>query len=173
MRSETSQMMPSSDASPGDGRNETLNERADRNWDELLQELRVLQTGTQILGGFLLAVAFQSRFTDLDAYQVWLYVVLVALATLATVLALTPVSIHRLNFGRQRKPAIVTTASRITIATLGVVGALTVGVATLIVDFVVGRGAGIVTSIVGVGLVSLAWFVVPRMARRQRDERGP
>lgn len=165
--------MPSSDALPSDGRDETSNERADRNWEELLQELRVMQTGTQILGGFLLAVAFQSRFTDLDTYQVTLYVVLVALATLATVLALTPVSIHRLNFGTQRKPAIVATASRITVATLGVVGALTVGVATLIVDFVVGRSAGIATTIVGAALVTVAWFVVPRMTRRQRDEPRP
>ena len=49
-----------------DGRDETPNERADRNWNELLQELRVMQTGTQILTGFLLAVAFQPRFTDMD-----------------------------------------------------------------------------------------------------------
>ena len=29
----------------GDQRDETATERADRNWDELLQELRVTQTG--------------------------------------------------------------------------------------------------------------------------------
>ena len=162
-------MATSADSLPDDGRDETPNERADRNWDELLQELRVMQTGTQILGGFLLAVAFQSRFTELDSYQLTLYVVLVVLATLATVLALTPVSLHRLNFGTQRKPAIVTRASRITIATLGVVGVLTVGVATLIVDFVLGRSAGIATTIVGIVVVSVAWLVLPRIAR-SRDE---
>ena len=41
-----------------DGRDETPYERADRNWNEMLQELRVLQTGAQILAGFLLALAF-------------------------------------------------------------------------------------------------------------------
>lgn len=127
-----------------------------------------MQTGTQIIGGFLLAVAFQSRFTDLDSYQVTLYIVLVALATLATVLALTPVSIHRLNFGARRKPAIVAAAARITTATLGVVGALTAGVASLIVDVVLGRVAGIATGVIGVVLVSVAWLVVPRLARGRR-----
>ena len=53
------------DADPSDGRNETLDERMDRNWNEMLQELRVTQTGTQILTGFLLAIAFQNRFAEL------------------------------------------------------------------------------------------------------------
>ncbi len=57
------------DADPTDGRRETTNQRMDRNWNELLQELRVAQTGVQILTGFLLTVPFQSRFTELDGYQ--------------------------------------------------------------------------------------------------------
>lgn len=157
-------MMTNQDSLSDDGRDETANERADRNWEELLQELRVMQTGTQVLGGFLLAVAFQTRFTELDQFQLTLYIVLVVLAALATVLALAPVSIHRLNFRRQRKPAIVATASKITTATLGVVGLLTVGVATLIIDFVVGRTAGITTIIVGLAVVALAWLRLPRLA---------
>ena len=52
-----------------DGRPETPAQRADRNWNEILQELRVLQTGTQILTGFLLALAFQPSFADLDGGQ--------------------------------------------------------------------------------------------------------
>lgn len=64
--------MPSSrDTDPQDnlrdGRDESPSERADRNWYEVLQELRVMQTGTQILTGFLLALAFQPAFADLDA----------------------------------------------------------------------------------------------------------
>ena len=52
-----------------DGRDETPNQRADRNWSDLLQEVRVSQASTQIIGGFLLAVAFRQRFLDLDQYQ--------------------------------------------------------------------------------------------------------
>ena len=54
------------DADRTDGRDESVNERMDRNWNEILQELRVTQTGTQILTGFLLAIAFQPKFADLD-----------------------------------------------------------------------------------------------------------
>ena len=78
-----------------DGRDESVNERADRNWNEILQELRVSQTGTQIISGFLLAVAFQPRFDDLDQYQLVLYLTLVVLAGTAAALGLAPVSLHR------------------------------------------------------------------------------
>ncbi|HEX3197712.1 MAG TPA: DUF6328 family protein, partial [Propionibacteriaceae bacterium] len=53
------------DVDQTDGRDESLNERMDRNWNEILQELRVTQTGTQIFTGFLLTIAFQTRFGEL------------------------------------------------------------------------------------------------------------
>ncbi|MBN9194503.1 MAG: sodium:proton antiporter, partial [Microbacterium sp.] len=73
-------MADEDDALAGDGRDETEAERLDRNWDEILQETRVVQTGTQILTGFLLAIAFQQRFEDLDGYQIAVYLVLVCFA---------------------------------------------------------------------------------------------
>lgn len=87
----------------GNGRHETVNQRMDRNWSELLQELRVTQTGTQILTGFLLAIAFQPRFVELDRFQTMVYAVLVGIAVLATLLALVPVSLHRSHFRRRLK----------------------------------------------------------------------
>ncbi|GAA1828005.1 hypothetical protein JOF54_001982 [Microlunatus capsulatus] len=60
-------------AEADDGREESPNQRLDRNWIEILQELRVTQTGTQVLTGFLLAVAFQPRFDDLETYQQRIY----------------------------------------------------------------------------------------------------
>ncbi|TPX04580.1 sodium:proton antiporter, partial [Schumannella luteola] len=42
-------MSADDDVAPGDGRDETEAERLDRNWNEILQETRVVQTGTQIL----------------------------------------------------------------------------------------------------------------------------
>lgn len=151
-----------------DGRDETANERADRNWDELLQELRVMQTGTQILTGFLLAVAFQPRFTDMDELQRDLYVVLVALAAVATILALAPVGMHRALFGRRRKPDLVRIAARIVRIDLVVIGALTIGVTTLIVDFTVNRTAGIVALAAALVLVIALWVALPRVMRGRR-----
>ncbi|WP_341939773.1 DUF6328 family protein [Microbacterium sp. LWH10-1.2] len=151
-----------------DGRDETPNERADRNWDELMQELRVMQTGTQILTGFLLAVAFQQRFTEMDAAQHVLYIVLVALAAVATLLSLTPVGMHRALFGRRRKPELVRIAARIVTLDLFVIGLLTAGVTTLIVDFTVGRSAGALTLVCSVVLVGALWAGLWRMLAARR-----
>jgi Family of unknown function (DUF6328) len=93
----------SKDAVPGDGRDETETERLDRNWSELLQELRVTQTGTQIITGFLLTLAFKQRFTDLDQFQIDVYLVLVVIAAFTTALGLAPVSLHRSLFRRRTR----------------------------------------------------------------------
>lgn len=150
-----------------DGRDETADERADRNWEELMQELRVMQTGTQVLTGFLLAVAFQPRFDDLDDVQRALYLALIGMATLATVLALTPVGLHRSLFGQRRKPQLVRFAGAITRANLLVIGALTVGVLTFIVDFVVHRPAALVVLAVSAIVVVLLWAGLPKWVRRR------
>jgi uncharacterized protein DUF6328 len=79
-------------------------ERAvDRNWNELLQELRVTQTGLQILTGFLVTLPFQQRFSGLGSRQVLLYLVTLEVAIVATVLVLAPASLHRLLFRQQER----------------------------------------------------------------------
>jgi hypothetical protein len=133
-----------SDAVPGDGRDETANQRADRNWNDLLQELRVTQTGTQLISGFLLAVAFQSRFPELDAWQLSLYVALVGLAAASTFLGLAVVVVHRLHFAKHVKVRLVRDGGRILIANMAIVVVLTAGVTSLIVDFAVDRTAGLI-----------------------------
>ena len=151
-----------------DDRDESPAERADRNWDELLQELRVMQTGSQILAGFLLAVAFQPRFTELTPEQVVLYLVLVALAGLSTLLALAPVTVHRRYFGQHRKPNVVAIAARFVIADLVVIGALSVGVTTLVFEVTLGRTAAIWATGVGVVIVSVLWLALPLVGGRAR-----
>lgn len=128
-----------------------------------------MQTGTQILTGFLLAVAFQPRFEDMDVFQRDVYVVLVALAALATILALAPVGMHRALFGRRRKPELVKVAARIVKIDLFVIAALTIGVTTLIIDFTVDRTAGLIALIASVVAVGVLWLVLPRMIRRALD----
>ena len=146
-----------------DGRDETPNERSDRNWNDILQELRVALTGTQLIGGFLLAVAFQPRFEDLDEYQLVLYLILVGLAGLATVIGLAPVTLHRTLFRRQVKERVVRTGNRLLIAHLVVVALLVVGVTSLVFDFALDRTAGLIALGVGAVVVVGLWFVLPRM----------
>ncbi|WP_031087202.1 DUF6328 family protein, partial [Streptomyces sp. NRRL WC-3549] len=88
----------------GTGRQETEEERADRRWTDLLQELRVAQTGVQILFGFLLAVVFQSRFAGLSVTDRNIYVVTVMLGSATAAALIGPVSYHRLLTGRRMKP---------------------------------------------------------------------
>lgn len=156
----------------GDGRDETPNERSDRNWNDILQELRVALNGTQLIGGFLLAVAFQPRFEELDAYQLTLYLILVTLAGLATVVGLAPVTLHRTLFRRQVKERIVRTGNRLLIAHLIVVALLVIGVTGLIFDWALSRPAGIIALVVGTLVLVALWVALPRfdIVRDEADE---
>jgi Family of unknown function (DUF6328) len=168
--------MSASEPPTGDtdtGRTETETERLDRNWNEMLQELRVTQTGTQILTGFLLTLAFQPRFEDLDQFQVNVYLVLVVLAALATGLGLAPVSLHRALFRQRAKKRIVQTGHLLLWATLATVAALMVGVVLLIFDVVVSRQAGIIAAVLAALAIILLWLVIPGIYRaRHRSDDG-
>jgi len=155
------------DADPDDGRRETLTERLDRNWDEILQELRVIQTGTQILTGFLLAAVFQSRFSDLDDYQRTVYACLVVATILTTVMGLAPVSLHRVLFRQRAKATIVASTDRLLQFTMAGVAITLAGTAMLIFDFVFGRAGGVVAGVGVLAVVTMIWVVMPRVLRRR------
>ena len=150
-----------------DGRDETSAERADRNWEELMQELRVMQTGTQILTGFLLAVAFQPLFGDLSDLQRVLYIVLVLLAATATILALAPVGMHRVLFAKGRKAVLVRVAHRIVKANMIVIAALTVGVTVLIIDFTFNHVFALIAGGIGLIVILMLWLGLPLILRRR------
>ncbi|MCC2660223.1 MAG: sodium:proton antiporter [Arthrobacter sp.] len=168
--------MTDPDAPARSGRNETREEQLDRNWMELIQELRVLQTGVQILAGFLLTLPFQSRFEDLDDFQTNLYLVNVALAALTTAFILLPVSVHRRLFRKRLKETLVSSADNITKIALSGVAALSVGTAALVFDVTAGRTAGLVAGGVLLAVLVLLLAYVPmhlhRSARKQGEEAG-
>ncbi|MEU6241603.1 MULTISPECIES: DUF6328 family protein [unclassified Streptomyces] len=96
------------------GRSETEEERADRRWGELIQEVRVAQTGVQILFGFLLTVVFQPKYGELARTDQLIYIVTVVLGACATGALIGPVSLHRLVSGRRVKPRAVRLAGLLT-----------------------------------------------------------
>jgi hypothetical protein len=147
---------------------ESSAQRYERNWTDILQELRVTQTGTQILTGFLLALAFQQRFTALDAAQRALYLVLVVLASVSTALALTPVSLHRWLFRDREKKQMVTIGNTILRLTLIAVGLLIVGVTAFIFDVVVGPTAAAISGGTILLALVLLWMLVPVLVERTR-----
>ena len=158
--------MDSDDAVPGSDRDETEAERLDRNWTEILQELRVVQTGSQIITGFLLTLAFQDRFSDLDPVQVAIYLVLVILATVTTALALAPVSMHRTLFRQRAKDHLVVVANRVLQAVLVGAALVLAGTVLLIFDVVVGRTVGIIVGSLALMVMIGVAVVLPAGARR-------
>ena len=126
-----------------------------------------MQTGVQILTGFLLTLPFQSRFTDLDQYQVNVYLALVIAAVVATALIVAPVSVHRVLFRKRMKGNIVTLTDRITRIALAVLALVITGVAVLVFDVVVGRTAGIVAGSAAFVLMALLWLLLPETLRRR------
>ncbi|GAB3606822.1 hypothetical protein GCM10027413_22310 [Conyzicola nivalis] len=150
---------------PGD---ETETDRLERNWAELLQELRVTQTGTQILTGFLLTLAFQPRFADLDQFQVDVYLVLVVLAALTTALGLAPVSLHRYLFREGAKAQIVRITNVILKATLVGVALVLTGTIMLIFDVVVGNTAGFIAGGATLVVILGIWILLPVLVHPDR-----
>jgi Family of unknown function (DUF6328) len=150
-------------------RNETEAERLDRNWSSLLQELRVTQTGVQLLTGFLLTLPFQQRFTALDDTMRAVYLLTVACSLGATVLLVAPVGMHRALFRRHRLDAIVSASHVCAIAGLILLGMALTGVAVVIFDTVIGReGALIAGGCTMAAFVGL-WFLMPLPLRRHGD----
>src|SRR5579859_5015963 len=97
---------------PG-GRNESVEESADRRWTDLVQEVRIAQTGAQIMFGFLLSVAFTDRFARLHGFDRGLYEVVVVLGAVATGTLIAPVTYHRILAGRHVKPRMVRAVSHL------------------------------------------------------------
>lgn len=149
-----------------DGRRETPTERLDRNWSEILQELRVTQTGIQILTGFLLTVPFQQRFAELTDNQRVIYLVLVVLAAVTTGLMVTPVSLHRWLFRRGAKSTLVAEADRLMRIGLVFLALVVSGVVLLVVDVVSTRPVALVVAGVLLVLLVGAWFVLPAVLSR-------
>lgn len=108
-------------------RRETDTERLDRNWTELLQELRVVQTGVQLLTGFLLTLPFQQRFTALSEYPRGVYLVTVALSVASTIFLIAPVSMHRAVFRQHARRALVSAGHRCALGGLALLSLAVMG----------------------------------------------
>ena len=119
-----------------------------RNWTELIQELRSTQTGVQVLTGFLLTVPFSDRFDTLDDVQRTAYLLVLSGAVAATAAILSPVAYHRILFRRGRRPWLVSTANKVARVGLVLVALTTCGVVFLTFDLAIGRTGGVVASIV-------------------------
>ena len=144
-----------------DGRNETPLERLDRNWTELLQELRVVQTGIQLLTGFLLTLPFQQKFATLSDVERDVYLSAVSSSIMATGFLQAPVAVHRAVFRRHRRKETVQFAHRLAIIGIVFLAFAVVGVTVLIFDVLLGNAGGIVAGAIAGALLLVLWLVIP------------
>ena len=152
----------------GSGRDETEEERLDRNLAELLGELRVALPGVQVLFAFLLVVPFNTRFRELGPGQERLYLATLLCAGMASSLLIAPTAYHRLTFRLQDKERLVVSANRLAIAGLAFLALSMTGAVALVIDFVFG-GAVAAAGAAIVGLTfAVLWYAWPLKRRTER-----
>ena len=148
-----------------DERDETESDRLDRNYLEMLQELRVLQAGMQILFAFLLSLAFLSRFDETTDFQRNLYIVTLVCAALATACLIAPVPFHRIVFRRGMKDDLIVATTRYVAGGLVFLFLTMAGAILLVLDFLVDLTAALViTASLAVAFLVL-WVVLPLLSR--------
>jgi hypothetical protein len=154
------------DAWNSEHRDEAPLRRADRNFTDLLQELRVVFTGVQILFGFLLTLSFSPRFATLDGFQHTVFVTTLVCVALTSTFLLAPVAAHRVLFQRGFKRELVGWAHRFAVAGL-VSLALTLAAGLLLVmDMAIGRPSALALVAGLLAVTAVSWLLVPLRIRR-------
>ncbi|HEX8627433.1 MAG TPA: DUF6328 family protein [Catenuloplanes sp.] len=149
---------------------ETEKQRWDRNFADLLQELRVAQTGVQILFAFLLTMPFSARFEQTTELQRDVYIVALLAAAAATAMIISPVAFHRALFRQGRKPELVRFAHRMATGGLAFMLISMVSSVLLITDFLLSLQLAIVlTAITGAWFLTF-WAILPFVRRNWADQ---
>jgi hypothetical protein len=147
------------------GRDETEEERLDRNLSELLQELRVALPGVQVLFAFLLAVPFQQGFEKITGFQKGAYFGTLVCTAIAAVMLISPSAYHRLTFRYQQKRRLVFYANRFSIVGLVFLALAMTGAIMLITDVLFGTAATVAMTAASVLVFGFFWFALPLQRR--------
>ncbi|HEY4277318.1 MAG TPA: DUF6328 family protein [Conexibacter sp.] len=148
---------------PSGAEGETEKQRIDRNLIELLNELRVVLPGVQVLFAFLLAVPFQNGWDRVTPAQRDIYFVTLCFALIATALLLAPTAYHRLNFRARRRRELVEVANQLAIWGIAALAISLVGAMVLIADLLFNTAAAVVFGTLTFALLTLLWLVLPRL----------
>jgi amino acid permease len=144
---------------------ESEKERWDRNFADLLQELRVTQTGVQILFAFLLTMPFSARFEQTTDFQRDIYIVALLGAAAATAMIISPVAFHRALFRQGRKPELVRFSHRMASGGLAFMFISMISSVLLITDFLLPMTMAIILTVVAGAWFLTFWAALP-FARR-------
>lgn len=148
-------------------------EHIHRKWNELLQEMRVMQTGTQIVTAFLVTLPFQARFGQLSSLQVTAYVVLLVFSALVSALMLMPVAIHRAFFGLYLKDETVRKSHQLVRVALGLIAVLLAACVVFITIVVLhDTVAWVVGTIAAIMILTMVVLVPPFLRRREAQSQA-
>ena len=148
------------------GRDETEHERADRNLNELLGELRVALPGVQVLFAFLLAVPFNQGFAKATSFEENVYLVTLLLTAAATALLIAPSAYHRIQFRQDDKEHIVFVANRFAIVGFGFLAAAMSSAILLVTHYIYSETTAIVCTACAALVLSAFWYGAPLLRRR-------
>ncbi len=152
----------------GSGRDETPAERLDRNLEELLQELRVILPGVQVLFAFLLVVPFNQRFADVTAFQKDLYLATLLCAAAASACLIAPSIQHRIAFRTQDKENLIFRANQLVIAGGALLAVAMTGAIWLVTGFLFRDALTAAAVVIVAAMFATLWFGVPLLRLRQR-----
>lgn len=148
---------------------ESHNERLARNVSELLQELRVAQTGVTFLFGFLLSVAFTEHYARASGFEQTVHLIAVVFATAAVALLTAPAAWHRMLFRRGQRPEILRVANVFAVSGLACLAVAMIATVLLLFKVVAGPVLGTVFAVLVGVMFALLWFVLPLRARPDDD----
>ncbi|MGK5684947.1 DUF6328 family protein [Actinoplanes sp. URMC 104] len=151
-------------------KHETEKQRWDRNFADLLQELRVAQTGIQILFAFLLTLPFSNGFPKVTNFQKDTYVVALLAAAAATAMIIAPVAFHRALFRQGRKPELVRYAHRMATGGLAFLLVSMVSSVLLVTDFILDRPIAFVLTAIAALFFLTFWATIPFFRKNWIDE---
>jgi putative flippase GtrA len=154
------------------GRNETAAQRLDRNYGELLQELRVAQVGVQILFASLLTVVFSQRFSTISSLQRGTYVVALLAAACSVALLVGPVAFHRIVFRHSQKDDLVRVSHRMALGGLACLAVAIVAAVLFVLEEVLGRTPALWYSAGAAAVFVLLWLVIPVVSRTREEIDG-
>jgi hypothetical protein len=141
--------------------------RLDRELNELLQELRVIQGGILLLVGFLLVIAFSAAFQDVRVFDKVVYYLTLLVTGVAAIVVVAPVVHHRLAFRKRDKERVVLRGNQQVLVATALVAGSILGILTLLTDFLFGAALTVIIDVMYVGLVTTMWVILPLTSIRK------
>ena len=152
---------------------ESKGERLDRELGELLQELRVILPGVQVLLAFLLTAPFQQRFAAIPGSMRNAFFAAIVCATLATAFLIAPSAHHRMRWRAGDKERLVRIGNQMAIVGTVFLAAAIVLALYVVTDVLFPTNLAVLTALAALVLFAGLWYVVPMVgAREAQDSRG-